>query len=99
MHVANVLRIKVSYNMIEDMMLKYTWSALGYLYASLPVFLPNWSGASSLIETRTTATDNKESSSPSIAMARREFGSGIEYGRTSLQINDSCYHWQMQEGE
>ena len=31
---------KVGYNMLEDYVLKYCWSATGYLITSLPVFLP-----------------------------------------------------------
>lgn len=44
-HIRAILRIKVSYNMFEDFVLKYSWSAVGYLFSSLPVFLPNWSGS------------------------------------------------------
>lgn len=39
-----IYRIKVGYNMLEDFVLKYTWSAFGYLVTSLPVFLPNLGG-------------------------------------------------------
>ncbi|KAF2170089.1 hypothetical protein M409DRAFT_19696 [Zasmidium cellare ATCC 36951] len=35
-----IYRVKVGYNMLEDFVLKYTWSALGYVITSLPVFLP-----------------------------------------------------------
>ncbi|KAK4626711.1 Peroxisomal long-chain fatty acid import protein 2 [Fulvia fulva] len=35
-----IYRVKVGYNMLEDFVLKYTWSALGYIITSLPVFLP-----------------------------------------------------------
>lgn len=47
-HVQTILHIKVSYNMFEDFVLKYSWSALGYMFASLPVFLPDWSGQSTV---------------------------------------------------
>lgn len=36
--------LKVRYNMIEDFILKYSWSAFGYIITSLPVFLPAWGG-------------------------------------------------------
>ncbi|SMR41573.1 unnamed protein product [Zymoseptoria tritici ST99CH_1E4] len=36
----SIYRVKVGYNMLEDFVLKYTWSALGYLVTSLPIFLP-----------------------------------------------------------
>lgn len=36
--------LKVRYNMLEDFVLKYSWSAFGYVVTSLPVFLPAWGG-------------------------------------------------------
>ncbi|KAL9600916.1 MAG: hypothetical protein Q9219_002851 [cf. Caloplaca sp. 3 TL-2023] len=39
-----IYRLKIRYNMLEDFVLKYSWSAFGYLITSLPVFLPDWSG-------------------------------------------------------
>ncbi|KAI4184428.1 MAG: hypothetical protein L6R41_004741 [Letrouitia leprolyta] len=36
--------LKIRYNMLEDFVIKYSWSAFGYLISSLPVFLPGWSG-------------------------------------------------------
>ncbi|KAK4236285.1 peroxisomal long-chain fatty acid import protein 2 [Achaetomium macrosporum] len=36
--------LKIKYNMLEDFILKYSWSAYGYLLSSLPVFLPAWGG-------------------------------------------------------
>ncbi|KXL43207.1 hypothetical protein M433DRAFT_5913 [Acidomyces richmondensis BFW] len=42
-----IYRIKVGYNMLEDFVLKYSWSAFGYLITSLPVFLPVLGGKTS----------------------------------------------------
>ena len=45
--------LKIRYNMLEDFILKYSWSAFGYLVTSLPVFLPAWGGvggASELVD-------------------------------------------------
>lgn len=39
-----IYRLKIRYNMLEDFVLKYSWSAFGYLIMSFPVFLPEWSG-------------------------------------------------------
>lgn len=36
--------LKVRYNMLEDFVLKYSWSAFGYVVTSLPIFLPAWGG-------------------------------------------------------
>jgi ATP-binding cassette subfamily D (ALD) long-chain fatty acid import protein len=39
-----IYSLKIRYNMLEDMILKYIWSAFGYLMTSIPVFLPAWGG-------------------------------------------------------
>ncbi|KAI6810581.1 ABC transporter transmembrane region 2 [Hortaea werneckii] len=41
-----IYKIKVGYNMLEDFVLKYSWSAFGYLVTSLSVFLPALGGLS-----------------------------------------------------
>lgn len=57
-HIRTILKIKVSYNMFEDFVLKYSWSAIGYLFASLPVFLPDWSGSDATTNAATAAITN-----------------------------------------
>ncbi|KAF2707284.1 peroxisomal ABC transporter-like protein [Pleomassaria siparia CBS 279.74] len=42
-----IYSLKIRYNMLEDFVLKYSWSAFGYLITSLPVFLPAWGGQGS----------------------------------------------------
>ncbi|KAI5850952.1 ABC transporter transmembrane region 2-domain-containing protein [Tricharina praecox] len=42
--------MKIRYNMLEDFVLKYSWSAFGYLITSLPIFLPAWGGLGGLLE-------------------------------------------------
>ena len=42
--------LKIRYNMLEDFILKYSWSAFGYLITSLPVFLPAWGGLGGVME-------------------------------------------------
>ena len=39
-----IYQLKIRYNILEDFVLKYSWSAYGYLLSSLPVFLPAWGG-------------------------------------------------------
>lgn len=54
-----IYRLKIRYNMLEDFVLKYSWSAFGYLITSLPVFLPEWGGLgghSELSPTETTTS-------------------------------------------
>lgn len=37
-----IYSLRIRYNMVEDVILKYAWSAFGYLITSFPVFLPAW---------------------------------------------------------
>ncbi|KAG4034665.1 hypothetical protein MFRU_002g00220 [Monilinia fructicola] len=39
-----IYTLKIRYNILEDFVLKYSWSAYGYLLSSLPIFLPAWGG-------------------------------------------------------
>lgn len=43
-HVNNVYKIRIAYNMFEDFLIKYTWSAVGLCLASIPVFFPQYAG-------------------------------------------------------
>jgi len=45
-----IYRLKIRYNMLEDFVIKYSWSAFGYLITSLPVFLPAWGGLGGALE-------------------------------------------------
>ncbi|KAL1952646.1 hypothetical protein VTO42DRAFT_4574 [Malbranchea cinnamomea] len=45
-----IYSLKIRYNMLEDMILKYSWSAFGYLVASLPIYLPAWGGLGGAME-------------------------------------------------
>ena len=55
----SIYSLKIRYNMLEDFVLKYSWSAFGYLITSLPVFLPAWGGLGGVLE----LADNHEPSS------------------------------------
>lgn len=50
-----IYNVKVRYNMLEDFVLKYSWSAFGYIITSIPVYLPAWAGLNSLLETSGSA--------------------------------------------
>ena len=45
-----IYTLKIRYNILEDFILKYSWSAYGYLLSSLPIFLPAWGGLGGLQE-------------------------------------------------
>ncbi|KAI0517134.1 ABC transporter transmembrane region 2-domain-containing protein [Xylaria bambusicola] len=46
----SIYMLKIRYNILEDFILKYSWSAYGYLLSSLPVFLPAWGGLGGAME-------------------------------------------------
>jgi ATP-binding cassette subfamily D (ALD) long-chain fatty acid import protein len=48
-----IYSLKIRYNMLEDFVLKYSWSAFGYLITSLPVFLPAWAGLAEIGDSKT----------------------------------------------
>ncbi|MCJ1404323.1 hypothetical protein MMC11_007548 [Xylographa trunciseda] len=50
--------LKIRYNILEDFVLKYSWSAFGYLVTSLPVFLPAWGGIGGALELSDDADGN-----------------------------------------
>ena len=53
-----IYNLKVRYNMLEDFILKYSWSAFGYIVTSLPVFLPAWGGLGGLQELGPSTTEH-----------------------------------------
>ncbi|EPS43717.1 hypothetical protein H072_2298 [Dactylellina haptotyla CBS 200.50] len=55
----NIYSMKIRYNMLEDFILKYSWSAFGFVITSLPVFMPAWAGLGGLLE----MANNKEAPS------------------------------------
>lgn len=73
--------LKIRYNILEDFVLKYSWSAYGYLLSSLPVFLPAWGGlggASELVDA--AATGGRE---------RSRMGNFITNKRLMLSLADA----------
>ena len=62
-----IYRLKIRYNMLEDFVLKYSWSAFGYLITSLPVFLPEWGGSDGRSELPASAASEVTSSNRSHA--------------------------------
>lgn len=40
-HVNSIFKIRIAYSMVEDLVIKYAWSAVGYMLVSIPVFFPN----------------------------------------------------------
>ena len=67
-----IYRLKIRYNMLEDFILKYSWSAFGYLITSLPVFLPDWAGLASTAEQSTPDIAHPSLPTPNRSHARMQ---------------------------
>lgn len=44
-HINGIYKIRVAYNMFEDFIIKYCWSAVGLMLSSVPVFFPEYAGS------------------------------------------------------
>jgi len=56
-----IYNVKVRYNMLEDFILKYSWSAFGYIITSIPVYLPAWAGIGEAPSTEAQVKDRSQS--------------------------------------
>ena len=81
-----IYRLKIRYNMLEDFVLKYSWSAFGYLITSLPVFLPEWGGLGGHSELSPTDTTT---SSPPINRSHGRMQQFITNKRLMLSLADA----------
>lgn len=88
-HIRAILRIKVSYNMLEDFVLKYSWSAIGYLFSSLPVFLPTWSGSDGRVESTVGSSGGSSSSGGKDSRERDRMRQFITNKRLMLSLADA----------
>ncbi|KAF9942127.1 hypothetical protein BGZ65_009277 [Modicella reniformis] len=46
-HINSIYKIRIAYNMFEDFIIKYCWSAVGLTLCALPVFFPTLAGMDS----------------------------------------------------
>ncbi|KAJ3226998.1 hypothetical protein HK099_003621 [Clydaea vesicula] len=47
-HINHIYKIRIAYNMFEDFLIKYSWSAVGLIMASIPVFFPEYAGSAQI---------------------------------------------------
>lgn len=86
----SIYRIKVGYNMLEDFVLKYCWSAFGYLITSLPVFLPTLGGLTTTAQDQVPVSKSSAGaeSKPSAAAAIELSSSDRNGGRMKQFITN-----------
>jgi ATP-binding cassette subfamily D (ALD) long-chain fatty acid import protein len=80
-----IYSLKIRYNMLEDFVLKYSWSAFGYIITSLPVFLPAWGGLGGVQELAISVSP----SSPSDTKERGRMKEFITNKRLMLSLADA----------
>lgn len=76
-HIGKVLRVKALYSIMEGYVLKYSWSASGFLFASVPVFFPASRGSSVNVIT------------PANKDERENMGKFVTNKRIMLSISDA----------
>jgi ATP-binding cassette, subfamily D (ALD), peroxisomal long-chain fatty acid import protein len=84
-----IYSLKVRYNMLEDFILKYSWSAFGYIITSLPVFLPAWGGLGGILELANSSSDPSSGSSLSDNLQRGRMKEFITNKRLMLSLADA----------
>jgi ATP-binding cassette, subfamily D (ALD), peroxisomal long-chain fatty acid import protein len=84
-----IYSVKVRYNMLEDFILKYSWSAFGYIITSLPVFLPAWGGLGGVFELTTSSLDPNVGASKSDNLQRGRMKEFITNKRLMLSLADA----------
>lgn len=84
-----IYSLKVRYNMLEDFILKYSWSAFGYIITSLPVFLPAWGGLGGVLELATSSSDPGSGASISDNLQRGRMKEFITNKRLMLSLADA----------
>lgn len=81
-----IYSLKVRYNMLEDFVLKYSWSAFGYIITSLPVFMPAWGGLGGALELSPSLSPPLPNSS---TKERGRMGEFITNKRLMLSLADA----------
>lgn len=81
-----IYRLKIRYNMLEDFVLKYSWSAFGYLITALPVFLPEWGGLGGRSE---LPTSDAAASPPTTTRSHSRMQEFITNKRLMLSLADA----------
>ena len=59
-HINSTYKIRIGYNMFEDFVVKYSWSAFGLLMAAVPVFYPESAGSYTKSKSRILTDDYEE---------------------------------------
>lgn len=84
-----IYSLKVRYNMLEDFILKYSWSAFGYIITSLPIFLPAWGGLGGVLELANSSSDSTPGITLSDNLQRGRMKEFITNKRLMLSLADA----------
>ena len=70
-HINSIYRIRIAYNMFEDFLIKYCWSAVGLVIASIPVFFPDVAGGRTKREEAQLSLEDSQSSTNAPVIDRK----------------------------
>lgn len=90
-HISKEIKVSFNYSILEDYILKYTWSAWGYIFAGLPVFLDDiWPKQYDLDDTSSVDSSNSlESNKPAKVNERQNMRQFIINKRLMLSLADA----------
>ncbi|ORZ40258.1 ABC transporter transmembrane region 2-domain-containing protein [Catenaria anguillulae PL171] len=74
-HINSIYKTRIGYNMFEDFLIKYVWSAVGLGVCAVPVFLPQYSGSKARAQEAAAAATSTSTSGASSSDATLMQGS------------------------
>jgi len=85
-HVNSIFKIRIAYSMTEDFVIKYAWSAAGYLLISIPVFFGDALPAAVIGENKETKKRQPSAESAKVAVRTENY---ISNRRLLLALADA----------
>lgn len=82
-HIAKQIKTKAWYSVIENYVLKYSWSASGFLFASIPVFFPD------LVMALNTSSGGGASGETETSKEHQNMGKFVTNKRMMLSVSDA----------
>lgn len=88
-HISKTINISFGYSILEDYILKYTWSAWGYIFAGLPVFIEDLFPASKETNTVASSGDSAVSEANQKKTERKNMRQFVINKRLMLSLADA----------
>lgn len=86
----SIYHIRIAYNMFEDFLVKYCWSAVGLIMASIPVFFPDAAGGRTKREEAALELMKNESEDGTTPALDAKTGSRTQGFITNKRLMSTC---------